>query len=110
MKLTHEARQAIRQAIDAHKRARLAAHRQAVTACIGCGTEHENYSRGCRQCMDRRRRKRARPSPVPAELRKQRFLDGLCAGCGESVYDETPGCRTCYERARARLRREGKAA
>lgn len=56
--MTAAARQALREAIDAHKRAEIGV----IVAlgkgrCSGCLGRHEDYNDDCQRCRDRKRRR-----------------------------------------------------
>lgn len=67
-------RQALKQAVDAHKRAQIAlAHGQTAT-CASCGCYRELRTVGCRRCNDRHYKwaRRTDPAYRAKELERQR--------------------------------------
>ena len=66
MKLTHDLRQRIRGAVDAHVRAHIQQFIDAgeLQVCKGCGGDLESRTRGCGTCQDRHLKYEKRKDPA----------------------------------------------
>lgn len=67
-------RVALRQAIDAAKRARIEAENATLKLCGGCGMPYADWTPGCRLCWDRHRR---HDPPLALRVRIRDFTERL---------------------------------
>jgi len=113
--LTAETRAYLRTQIDLVRRVEIDKHRKAYVGkyCTGCGTSHDNYTRDCPTCTDRRHRRAKAAEKRAHDIRLARRRAGLCTRCCRPVDDHTPvtktECVNCWDRQRQRRYKEQRA-
>lgn len=109
--MTSEKRQALKHLVDLRVRANVKAASeprlggQFSRFCSGCDVPHDEYTRGCRRCMNRHYHRKTTRRRREAAALALLNAPGVCT-CGCAHEDQTWGCAPCRERHKKRRQRD----